>query len=602
MKKRKVAQTGTATSTPVPSKATKKSGDASGSSAVSVPSFGNIAPILVATATPRQRNISPNAPGSGSSPVTGFAFNLKDHERILATVKAGKPIANASDLAKVVDNEQGLRALCNMLKFETDPAARFASLKSIHDALNVSSSKRKAVVNALIASDVASACVSMLQDEVADPDANDATASDDGKSMAAFLLSSIAFQSPKQAAAVASSGAITPLVAMLSSPSPLQHKAAACTLAELLHDNTEGCSTLFGLGGVPKLINLLASSSASVRKWSLSVLLKMAHADVTEYRTAIVDGGAARFMVAGMRSNDPRIQETSAELVGQLAEGSPNIAALLVQQRCLSAVLHLLGCRENNSNGNGSDSESLAVLSRNSKGLEQASKASQQDATSKAELSGAPASRPGTALASSSARVVDFPNPPQSDTDINLDVADAGLFALSQLLRHGDAVDVRGRAVNLGVVQCLLKLVSFNDPGVASTAAKELALLLRSDAEIVNLLINCGGLVTLVSVVAQRLAEDDVGDSSESEDAEDEDGNSQAKDRAALLLAVLETMSYLVQTDSQVCGGSTPNVRHESRSLAAAETNFTSSSLLLTLSLCVPRSESCSYRSEASVL
>ena len=66
---------------------------------------------------------------------------------------------------------------------------------------------------------------------------------EDQKSMAAFLLSSVAFQSPEQAAAVAGLGAIPPLVAMLSSPSPQQHKAAACTLSELLHENEAGCRT-----------------------------------------------------------------------------------------------------------------------------------------------------------------------------------------------------------------------------------------------------------------------------------------------------------------------------------------------------------------------
>ena len=91
--------------------------------------------------------------------------------------------------------------------------------------------------------------------------------------MAAFLLSSVAFQSPEQAAAVAGLGAIPPLVAMLSSPSPQQHKAAACTLSELLHENEAGCRTfVHDLQGVPKLVLLLASTaSQSVRKWSLSV-------------------------------------------------------------------------------------------------------------------------------------------------------------------------------------------------------------------------------------------------------------------------------------------------------------------------------------------
>jgi hypothetical protein len=298
-----------------------------------VPSFVDIAPLIVTTATPRQRNISPHDAASPSAAAAGFAFGLRDDEKVLANVKRGLPIAAAADLALVVNSTSALKALCNMVKVEVG-LAKAASLKSVHDALNMSSRARRTVVAALIQEDVAPACVAMITQSAlvysgggggggdssgggggssgslaigssggdgggGGSGAADLIVGDDQKSMAAFLLSSVAFQSPEQAARVAALGAIPPLVAMLCSPSPQQHKAAACTLAELLHDNADGCRTVVSeLDGVPKLVHLLASSASdSVRKWSLSVLLKIAHADVPEFSAGIIAAGAVPYIV-----------------------------------------------------------------------------------------------------------------------------------------------------------------------------------------------------------------------------------------------------------------------------------------------------------------
>ena len=495
MQKRKVAESGGVVVTPVTKKSSRRTESptdtmkAPSEAAVSVPSFGTIAPLIVATATPRQRNISPDSEEASPS---SFSFGLREYEKILATVKGGRVIASQNDLAKVIDNPEGLKSLCNLFKFEQG-TVKFASLKCIHDALNMSSRKRKTVSDALIREDVAPACVGIL-----------GSGDDDQKSMAAFLLSSIAFQSPEQAATVAKIGAIPPLAAMLSSPSPQQHKAAACTLAELLHENPDGCRTLMSLDGVPKLINLLASTSDSVRKWSLNVLLKIAHTNTKEFSDAIIEGGAVPHMVAGLKSTDARIRETSAELVGQLAEGSESRAATLTQQKCIPPLLAIIGCHSSTPSGQTNGNSAL--------------------------------NNPASIA-------------PAIDEDLDLDVADAGIFAITQLLVHGGPA-ARSQAVDMGVVECFLRLAALEDPRVASAAAQELLHIVKCNSEFAALLIHSAGIAKLVSVLTQRLSNDDDDDGSgdEGEDGEDVE----KKGREALVLTTLQLLQYLTTQDPQV--------------------------------------------------